>query len=102
MDNRIKTVDARNHFGDIINRVAYGKERLILTRRGKKLAALIPVEDLEILEAIEDRIDLEEARQALKESEKEGTVSWEAIKNEPGVFRGLANNTTERTFYNLW
>ena len=85
MDNRVSTVEARNNFGDLMNRVAYGKERLILTRRGKNLAAIIPVEDLEILEAIEDKIDLEEARKALAESGEEGTVSWEDIKKELGL-----------------
>jgi prevent-host-death family protein len=85
MDNRVSTVEARNNFGDLMNRAAYGKERLILTRRGKKLAAIIPVEDLEILEAIEDKIDLEEARKALAEAGEEGTVSWENIKKELGL-----------------
>lgn len=43
----ISTVEARNQFADLINRVAYGKERVILTRRGKALVAMVPLEDLE-------------------------------------------------------
>jgi prevent-host-death family protein len=38
----ISTVEARNKFSNIINRVAFGKERLVLTRRGEELVALIP------------------------------------------------------------
>lgn len=43
----LSTVEARNQFADLINRVAYGKERVILTRRGKALVAVVPIEDLE-------------------------------------------------------
>ncbi|MEP0914571.1 type II toxin-antitoxin system Phd/YefM family antitoxin [Leptolyngbya sp. GB1-A1] len=42
----ISTVEARNQFADLINRVAYGKERVILTRRGKALVAVVPLDDL--------------------------------------------------------
>jgi prevent-host-death family protein len=44
--SEISTVEARNNFSDIVNRAAYGKERVILTRRGKPIAAIIPAEDL--------------------------------------------------------
>jgi len=84
MDNSIATEDIGNNFEDLIERVASGKERLILTRRGKKIAALIPVDDLQMLEAIEDRIDLEDARKALAEAAEEGTVAWEDVKKEGG------------------
>ena len=44
---KMTTVEARDHFSDLINRAAYGKERIILTRRGKALAAVVPVEDID-------------------------------------------------------
>jgi prevent-host-death family protein len=50
----ISTVDARNQFADLVNRVGFGKERVILTRHGKPVAAMIPIEDLEYLESIEE------------------------------------------------
>jgi len=34
----------------VVSRVAYARERLILTRRGRKLAAIVQIEDLEELE----------------------------------------------------
>ena len=49
------TGEARAQFADLINRVAYGKERVILTRRGRRLAAIIPLDQLEQLQAAEDR-----------------------------------------------
>ena len=77
--SKITAVNARQQFADIINRSAYAKERIVLTRRGKDLAAVVPIEDLKLLEEIEDRIDLEAARKALKES---GSIPWEKVKAE--------------------
>ncbi|HEX6011169.1 MAG TPA: type II toxin-antitoxin system Phd/YefM family antitoxin [Geminicoccaceae bacterium] len=65
--------EARDRLAELVNRDAYDKERLVLGRHGKAMVALVPVEYLEALEAMEDRIDLEEARKALAE--------WEA---DPG------------------
>jgi len=81
----ISTVEARNKFSNIINRVAFGKERLVLTRRGEELVALIPAEDVQLLEAIENQIDLEDARVALKEAQKKGTIPLAAFKKQLGL-----------------
>jgi len=42
--------EARERFSEAVNRAAYGRERIILTRRGKAIAAVVSVEDLEQLE----------------------------------------------------
>lgn len=78
----ITTVEAREHFSEVINRSAYGKERIILTRRGKDLVAVIPLEDLLLLEELEDRLDLHDAKLALAEAKEKGTLSLEAFKDE--------------------
>jgi len=82
---QVNTVNARAQFSEIINRAAFGKERVTLTRRGKEIVAVVPIEDVKLLEALEDKINLEEARAALAEAKKKGTVSWEKIKKELGV-----------------
>jgi prevent-host-death family protein len=81
----ISTVEARSKFSNIINRVAFGKERVILTRRGEELVALIPAEDVHLLEAMENQIDLEDARAALKEAGEKGTIPLEVLKKEIGL-----------------
>ena len=48
----VSTVEARENFAELINQSAYGGERIVLTRRGKPLAALIPLSDLTDLDAI--------------------------------------------------
>jgi len=82
---QVTTVDARAQFSDIINRAAFGKERVTLTRRGKEIVAVVPIEDMKLLEALEDKIDLEEARTALAEAKKKGTISWDKLKTELGI-----------------
>ena len=81
---QVNTVNARAQFSEIINRAAFGKERVTLTRRGKEIVAVVPIEDVQLLEALEDKIDLDEARAALAEAKKKGTISWEKIKKELG------------------
>ena len=75
----LTTIQAREQFAELINRAAYGKERIVLTRRGRRLVAVVPVEDLQLLEALEDREDIARAREALGEARAKGTVSWEKI-----------------------
>jgi prevent-host-death family protein len=82
---KVSTVKAREQFSEVVNRAAYGKERVILTRRKKDLAAVVPIEDVKLLEALEDRLDLEDARAALAEAKKKGTIPWEKIKVELGL-----------------
>ena len=81
----IELTELRHKFAETINRVGFGKERVTLTRHGKAVVALVPIEDLELLEALEDRIDLEEARAALAEAKAHGTTPWEQVKAELGL-----------------
>lgn len=67
MPTTISTADARKHFADIVNKVVYGNEPIVLTRRGQKVAALVSMDELELLQQIEDRIDIEDAKKALAE-----------------------------------
>jgi prevent-host-death family protein len=53
MASTISTSKAREFLADLITEVAYKGERVILTRHGKAVAALISAEDLERLEALD-------------------------------------------------
>lgn len=50
MTSEIPVTQARDELADLINRVAYGHERIILTRHSKPVACLVPPEDLRLLE----------------------------------------------------
>jgi prevent-host-death family protein len=79
---RLSASKAREEFAEVVNRAAYKGERTLLHRRGKDVAAVVPVADMVLLEQIEDRMDLEAAREAMKEP---GTVSWEKVKKDLGL-----------------
>ena len=48
-EETMTTAKARDHFADLLNRTAYGKERVVLTRHGKPVVAVVPVEDLVLM-----------------------------------------------------
>jgi prevent-host-death family protein len=50
MASEIAVTQAREDLADLVNRVAYGSERIVLTRHGKPVAALVSREDLALLE----------------------------------------------------
>ena len=73
--------EARESFSSTVNRVAFGGERVVLTRHGKRVAAVVPIEDLELLEALEDAMDVEEARRRLADGTEAAWVGWSDLKH---------------------
>ena len=74
---------ARSEFAEIVNRAAYGHERIVITRRGKDIAAVVPAEDMGLLEELEDRMDIKAAEKALAESDE--LIPWEKVKADLGL-----------------
>lgn len=62
MAYEIPVTQARADLAELINRVVYGAERVVVTRHGKPLVALVSAADLERLEA-------------LSEAEQDGVIS---------------------------
>ena len=77
--------EARESFSTTINRVAFGGERVVLTRHGRRVAAVVPIEDFELLEAIEDARDLDEVRSAMADPANRECIGWEGLKAELGL-----------------
>jgi len=75
----ISTVDIRKHLADVVNAARYNKERVVLTRHNKPVVAIVPIEDYELLEALEDRVDLEDALAVLKDPKRE-FLDWDKVK----------------------
>ena len=82
---RIAAGDLRKDVAEVLNKVAYGHERVIVHRRGKDAVAIISLEDLALLEAFEDQLDLKDAQVARREAKEQGTVAWNDLKSELGV-----------------
>ena len=50
MAEKVKVTEAKAHLSALMARAGYGGERFLIERRGRPLAALVGVEDLERLE----------------------------------------------------
>ncbi len=51
---RLTTTEAREVLSELVNRAAFGRERVIITRHGKELAVLISIDDLERLLVLDE------------------------------------------------
>ena len=76
--SKVSTSAARQQLSEIVSRAEYGGERTVLHRRKRPVAAIVPIEDLELLERYEDELDARLAKRARREK----TVSWEQIKKD--------------------
>ncbi len=85
MSETKRVSEARGEFSELVNRAAYRHERVMLTRHGKPIAAIISREDLEYFEALEDRDDLEAARAALADPENAETIPWKQVEADLGL-----------------
>jgi prevent-host-death family protein len=47
--SKMTTVEARENFSELINQAAYGNKRIVLTRRGRPLVAVVSISDLQRL-----------------------------------------------------
>jgi prevent-host-death family protein len=80
----LSTSEARQDMAKVLAGVKRG-ERFLLNRHGKAVAAIVSAEDLEFLQAIEDRSDARAARAALADAEVNGTIPWEQVKANLGL-----------------
>lgn len=71
----------KDNFDDLVDRASSNGERIIVRRGRRAVAAVVPVKDLKILEAIEDKMDIDEALARLNEP----TVPWSKVKKQLGL-----------------
>lgn len=77
---RLSASELRKDTSDMLNRVAYGGDRIVVHRREKDVAVIISLADYELLKQIEDLRD----REAMKKSKavRGKSVDWNALKQE--------------------
>lgn len=80
---RISASEARERLSDLLNEVSVRGDRVVLERHGKRVAAMISAKDLDLLQALEDRYDLEEIRQVLAKDKRR--IPLAEIKKEFGI-----------------
>ena len=82
---KVTTADARKNMAELLNRAAYGKERFVVTRHGKGLVAIVPLEEVTLLDRLRSLIskkDLEAALAAMNESR---THQWDDVRKDLDV-----------------
>ena len=72
----ISVSEMKDTLSEVLNRAAYGRERIVIASRGKPKAAVISVEDLQLLEELEDAMA---AQEALEEHARGETISLEEL-----------------------
>lgn len=82
MKRKISTIDIRHNLGEILDRVALRHDEYVIERKGKPLAALVPVDRLErmeeaarthllsVLDRLESKLTAEEADTLALEAQK--------------------------------
>lgn len=80
-DAALSITEARGQLADVVNEAAYAGTVTYLTRHGRRLAAIVPVEAAEALERAEDAYLSQLAREALDEMHREGgkTIPLEQV-----------------------
>ena len=84
---KMATTRARADFADVVNRAAHKGERILLSRNGKNVAAIVPVEDVALLEKLDERADIAAVRAALAETKRrrEKPIPWERARKMLGL-----------------
>jgi|NGEPerStandDraft_6_1074524.scaffolds.fasta_scaffold457323_1 prevent-host-death family protein len=76
--------DLKSNHGDVLGRVRYGHERIVVTVHGKEAAAMVPMEDARLLERLEEALDALDALEAIDEAKAEGTISLAELRASLG------------------
>ncbi len=66
----VSASEAREKWADLVNRVQYGGERVVIEKRGQPVAVMVSVEEAAFLDEMEDR--------ALAKMAEEAKAAWEA------------------------
>ncbi len=80
--------DARARLADVVDQARIGHDPVFLTRRGRRVAAVVDAGDLErLLEAAEDLADLRAAAAARAEIAETGLapIPWDQVKADLGM-----------------
>jgi len=78
----LSMTEARHNFTSIANQVIFAGERIYIKKNGKPVFAMVSIADAEALEALEDKIDMEDALKSLKEP---GSIRLKDFKKKLGI-----------------
>jgi prevent-host-death family protein len=78
--------ELRANLAEILNRVAFGGEQIVVKRHGKPFVAIVATYDLQACQALEDYGDAEEYERMKASGElDEPGIPWEDVKKDLGL-----------------
>lgn len=80
--------EARARLADVVDEARVGHDPVFLTRRGRRVAAVVDADQLEqLLEAAEDLADIRQAAEARAEMAESGQapIPWDQVKVDLGL-----------------
>lgn len=85
--SEITVSEARARLADVVDATRVGHDPVYLTRRGRRVAAVIDAEDLDrLISAAENLADIEAAAVARAEmDDREPAIPWEQVKADLGL-----------------
>lgn len=84
--NFVTTKELRANLAEILNRVAFGGEQIVVKRHGKPFVAIVATYDLQACQALEDHNDACEIAEAIKNGElDESGTPWEEVRKDLGL-----------------
>lgn len=101
MSASIAITEARKKFAEFVNGAAYGGERILIKRKGKPIAAIIGMKDLELLEMLGDENDSQLLWKLIKRAGKKSIEQIIAdyeyerdakLNRHPGTVSGVFKN----------
>ena len=78
----VTTAEARKNMAELLNRAAYGKERFVVTRHGKELVAIVPLEEVTLLDRLRSLLSKKDLEAALAAIDESGTRSWDEVRRD--------------------
>ena len=82
----VTTKELRANLAEILNRVAFGGEQIVVRRHGKPFVAIVATYDLQACQALEDHNDACEIAEAIKNGElDEPGTPWEEVRKDLGL-----------------
>lgn len=77
---------ARSRLADVIDDARVRHAPVFLSRRGRRVAAVVDAEDLErLMKAAEDLADIKAAQAAREEVAEHGAIPWDEVKADLGL-----------------
>ena len=88
----VSVADVKSHLSELIAKSAFARERFVITRRNKPVAALVSLEDLQIIEQYEEKLGLASIVNKWKQFEEvaENLQDLQELRCEGGSGRNVS------------